>query len=86
MEKDAILSTDDYGRDLASVQALRRKHEGVERDLAALQEKVSQLGAESKRLEDIHPDHADAINSKQTEIEDNWTRLKDKVQTFVEGF
>lgn len=41
MEKDAILSTDDYGRDLASVQALQRKHEGVERDLAALEEKVS---------------------------------------------
>ena len=43
MEKDAILSSDDYGRDLASVQALRRKHEGVERDLAALNEKVSTL-------------------------------------------
>jgi hypothetical protein len=43
MEKDAILSTDDYGRDLASVQALRRKHEGVERDLAALNEKVTIL-------------------------------------------
>ena len=41
MEKDAILSSDDYGRDLASVQALRRKHEGVERDLAALNEKVT---------------------------------------------
>ena len=40
MEKDAILSSDDYGRDLASVQALQRKHEGVERDLAALEDKV----------------------------------------------
>lgn len=40
-EKDNMLSTDDYGRDLASVQALQRKHEGVERDLAALEEKVS---------------------------------------------
>lgn len=40
MEKDAILSSDDFGRDLASVQALQRKHEGVERDLAALEEKV----------------------------------------------
>ena len=39
-EKDAVLSLDDYGRDLASVQALQRKHEGVERDLAALEEKV----------------------------------------------
>ena len=36
-EKDVILSSDEYGRDLASIQALQRKHEGVERDLAALQ-------------------------------------------------
>lgn len=27
-EKDVVLSSDDYGRDLASVQALQRKHEG----------------------------------------------------------
>ena len=39
-EKDNMLSTDDYGSDLASVQTLQRKHEGVERDLAALEEKV----------------------------------------------
>lgn len=39
-EKDVVLSTDDYGRDLASVQTLQRKHDGVERDLAALEEKV----------------------------------------------
>ena len=39
-EKNTTLSTEDYGRDLASVQALQRKHDGVERDLAALEEKV----------------------------------------------
>jgi len=39
-EKDAALSTDDYGRDLTTVQALQRKHEGTERDLAALEGKV----------------------------------------------
>ena len=39
-EKDGVLSSDDYGRDLVSVQALQRKHEGVERDLAALEDKV----------------------------------------------
>ena len=43
-EKDVVLSSDDYGRDLASVQALQRKHEGVERDLAALEDKVSTIG------------------------------------------
>lgn len=39
-EKDTMLSTDDYGRDLPSVQTLQRKHEGIERDLAALEDKV----------------------------------------------
>lgn len=39
-EKDTALSSPDYGRDLASVQALQRKHGVLERDLAALEEKV----------------------------------------------
>jgi len=41
VEKDPMLSTDDYGRDLASVQALQRKHDTLERDLNALEERVS---------------------------------------------
>ena len=40
-EKDTALMSDDYGRDLASVQALQRRHEGLERELAALEDKVS---------------------------------------------
>ena len=39
-EKDSILSSDDYGRDLAGVESLQRKHDGIERDLAALEDKV----------------------------------------------
>ncbi len=38
-----MLSTDDFGRDLGSVQQLQRKHDGVERDLAALEDKVIDL-------------------------------------------
>lgn len=40
-EKDDALNNDDLGKDLRSVQALQRKHEGLERDLAALQDKVN---------------------------------------------
>lgn len=39
-EKDKVLSSDDYGKDLASVNALLRKHEAMERDLAAVEDKV----------------------------------------------
>lgn len=39
-EKEQLMASDDFGRDLASVQTLLRKHEGLERDLAALEDKV----------------------------------------------
>lgn len=42
-EKNETLDLDDFGRDLRSVQALQRKHEGVERDLAALGDKIKTL-------------------------------------------
>ncbi|XP_072386610.1 spectrin alpha chain isoform X2 [Diabrotica undecimpunctata] len=79
-EKDVVLSSDDYGRDLASVQALQRKHEGVERDLAALEDKVSTLGKEADRLGAIHDDHGDVIQAKRSEIEDYWHSLTAKAK------
>lgn len=79
-EKDVVLSSDDYGRDLASVQTLQRKHEGVERDLAALEDKVSTLSTEAKRLCDIHADHSDQIREKQSEIATYWQSLTAKAK------
>ncbi|GAB6021924.1 hypothetical protein CHUAL_006087 [Chamberlinius hualienensis] len=77
-EKDVVISSDDYGRDLASVQALQRKHEGIERDLAALEDKVFTLGHEAERLCAIHPEHSSQITSKRSEIVQNWENLKTK--------
>ncbi|XP_076343494.1 spectrin alpha chain-like isoform X2 [Tachypleus tridentatus] len=79
-EKDLVLSSDDYGKDLVSVQALQRKHEGMERDLAALEDKVLTLGQEADRLCNSHKDHADEIQSKHAEIVSNWEKLKTKAQ------
>ncbi|KJH49812.1 spectrin repeat-containing domain protein [Dictyocaulus viviparus] len=84
-EKDAALSSDDYGRDLNNVQALQRKHEGTERDLAALEGKMHQLEKESIRLADTHPDRADAIYSKMREAKGQWNALKRKAQARKEG-
>ena len=78
-EKDTALLSDDYGRDLASVQALQRKHEGLERDLAALEDKVKVLGEEARRLQLKHPDNADQTAAKQAEIVGLWEGIKRKV-------
>lgn len=45
-EKDEALNNEDLGKDLRTVQALQRKHEGLERDLAALGDKVKIINIE----------------------------------------
>lgn len=74
-EKDLVISSDDYGKDLVSVQALQRKHEGVERDLAALGDKVTSLGQEAERLCTAHSDQQDKIKAKRAEIFAAWDSL-----------
>lgn len=39
-EKDALLMAEDYDNNLETIQALVRKHEGFEADLAAVKEQV----------------------------------------------
>merc|ERR1719400_2800556 len=79
-EKDSVLSADDFGKDLASVQTLQRKHEGIERDLAALEDKVRTISQEAYRLCGIHEDHSDQIKAKNNEIESNWEQLVSKAK------
>jgi len=58
----------------------QRKHEGVERDLAALEDKVSTLGVEADRLCGIHADHSDQIQAKRAEIVAFWESLTAKAK------
>ena len=78
-EKDHALDIDDLGQDLATVQRLQRKHEGVERDLAALGEKVRQLDEKANTLMQTHPEQADQIYEHQKEINERWNTLTAKV-------
>merc|ERR1712051_897550 len=68
LEKDEALSIGDLGKDLRTVQALQRKHEGLERDLAALKDKITQLDESANRLMHTHNDSAEVIYEKQKEI------------------
>ncbi|KAK0146701.1 Spectrin alpha chain, non-erythrocytic 1 [Merluccius polli] len=75
-EKEQLMASDDFGRDLASVQALLRKHEGLERDLAALEDKVNTLGVEAERLQQTHPLNAAQIHLKKDELVTNWEQIR----------
>ena len=79
-EKETALLSDDYGRDLASVQALQRKHEGLERDLDALEEKVKTLGLDAAQLVGAQPKSSKIVREKEKEIVDAWNMLKSRVR------
>lgn len=78
-EKETDLLSDDYGRDMASVQALQRKHEGLERDLDALEEKVKTLSLDAAQLVGAQPKSSKVVRDKEKEISDAWSKLKSRV-------
>lgn len=77
-EKDKMLDSEDYGNDLRSVLALQRKHEGLESDLYALNERIKQLNETAERLRQSDPKSADALFAKQDEINREWEKIVDK--------
>lgn len=77
-EKDECLSVDDLGKDLIQVQALQRRHEAIERDLAAVEGKVESLEKHADELYAKYADSSDHVNNKKTEIVQAWSDLKTK--------
>lgn len=77
-EKDATLSSEDYGQDLETIQALVRKHEVFETELGAVKEQVDAVVEEAKRLAEIYPDAKEHIEVKRDETTEMWTELLEK--------
>ncbi|KAM5202520.1 spectrin alpha chain, erythrocytic 1 isoform 2-T6 [Hipposideros larvatus] len=73
--KCQALSAADPGSDLFSVQALQRQHEGFERDLIPLGEKVTILGETAERLSESHPDATDDLQRQRIELNKAWDDL-----------
>ncbi|EPQ17489.1 Spectrin alpha chain, erythrocyte [Myotis brandtii] len=88
-KKCQALSAADPGSDLFSVQALQRQHEGFERDLAPLGEKVIILGETAERLSESHPDATDDLQKQRTELNEAWDDLlgltKDRKENLSEA-
>merc|ERR1719412_1281322 len=76
LEKYEALSIEDLGKDLRSVQALQRKHEGLERDLAALGDRLQALDEGAAKLNKNHPESINEIEERKAEIYQEWELLQ----------
>ncbi|CAF3645885.1 unnamed protein product [Adineta steineri] len=72
-----VQSTEDLGRDLGGVMTMQRRLSGLERDMAAIQSKLDQLENEATKLEKDHPDEAQDIRTKVSQINSVWYELKE---------
>ncbi|XP_034534159.1 spectrin beta chain, non-erythrocytic 1-like [Notolabrus celidotus] len=85
-EKTKVIeSTQELGNDLTGVMALQRKLTGMERDLAAIEDKLGDLRGEAERLAEEHPDQAKAITGRLAEINAVWEEMKNTLKTREES-
>uniref|UniRef100_A0A8C6NZP1 Spectrin beta chain n=1 Tax=Nothobranchius furzeri TaxID=105023 RepID=A0A8C6NZP1_NOTFU len=85
-EKTKVIeSTQELGNDLAGVMALQRKLTGMERDLVAIEDKLSDLGKEAERLGSEHAEQSKAIKERLSEITGVWGEMKNREESLGEA-
>lgn len=76
-EKTRVIeSTQDLGNDLAAVMTIQRKLFGMERDLAAIEAKLTFLNEEAQQLAQDHPENAADILARRGELDTAWDGLR----------
>uniref|UniRef100_A0A914XIB6 Spectrin alpha chain n=1 Tax=Plectus sambesii TaxID=2011161 RepID=A0A914XIB6_9BILA len=80
-EKATILSSDDFGKDLHSVDALLRKQDEIERDMTAIHEKLRAHDNEAQILLAKKPPLEDSIIESLRKLEASWDRLTQLAHT-----
>ncbi|XP_058446279.1 spectrin beta chain, non-erythrocytic 5 isoform X3 [Malaya genurostris] len=79
-EKMTQLDTAELGPDLKTVQALQRRHENLERELAPVQEKVSRVNLLGNTVKNSYPSERDNVTEKQKDIQGLWHKVQEKAK------
>lgn len=74
-EKSHAMEVEDLGKDLNAVEVLIRKHNNLERDMVAVENKINDHEKEALNLYNKYPDKQEEIQKKITELEQQWEKL-----------
>lgn len=77
-EKMTQLDIAEMGPDLKTVQALQRRHQHLERELAPLEEKVSRVNLLGNSVKNSYPNERANVAGRQKEIQDKWQQTRNK--------
>lgn len=79
-EKMTQLDLQALGHDLKTVQALQRKHEHLERELAPVEEKVKRVTNLAATVKSAYPNERANVAKREEEIKDLWDKVIDKAK------
>ncbi|XP_076464437.1 spectrin beta chain-like isoform X2 [Babylonia areolata] len=74
-ENQRLVSQDNFGADLAAVEAATKKHEAIETDINAYEERVSAVVAVASELEQENYHDIDRINARKDNVLRLWNYL-----------
>ena len=77
-EKMTQLDMPELGPDLKTVQALQRRHQHLERELAPVEEKVNRVNLLANSVKSSYPNEQTNMNVRQKNIQDLWGKVKAK--------
>ena len=77
-EKSEKLEMEDLAKDLTTVKALQRKHKGIERELAPIQDKVAQVAQLGQDVIDGFPAERANIEDNIRDVRAKWEMLENK--------
>ncbi|XP_074246098.1 spectrin alpha chain, erythrocytic 1 isoform X2 [Saimiri boliviensis] len=75
-EKEPVLTSEDYGKDLVASEGLFHSHKGLERNLAVMNDKVKELCAKAEKLTVSHPSDAPEIQQMKEDLVSNWEHIR----------
>lgn len=77
-EKMTQLDIAEIGPDLKTVQALQRRHQNLERELAPVEEKVTRVNLLGNSVKNSYPTERVNVAKRQQEIQDMWKQTQAK--------
>ncbi|XP_063685310.1 spectrin alpha chain-like isoform X2 [Bolinopsis microptera] len=88
--KEVLLTSEEYGEDMTTVNTLLNTHLDIVRELETLSEKVDKLEQDAETLSQTHPERADEVNCKYGELKELWEKIKEssglRTQKLEESF
>ncbi|RWS30125.1 spectrin beta chain: non-erythrocytic 1-like protein, partial [Leptotrombidium deliense] len=75
---DKMEFSDNLTRDLKTIQALQRKHENLERELAPIEEKINKVTLLADSVKNAYPSEKRNVIDRQVAVKEKWEKVKEK--------